>query len=577
MLIARGLDRAALAAALITATIVGFDRIDPSLGVTQDLRLTDLRAIATLTLGLWLLSRCLSRRRPRVPRRLAVPLIVWLACLAVSAALAPSYQTQALAFVRDLTFGAFFAWAVYDLTDSRPRQLLVLRTAAIGGLAIAAFALLEAANVRPVVDWLAGFRYQTSFSVGEIPRVSSTLPHPNIAAMLLGMTLPLLIAWLVTTRHRLIRIGAAFGIGIELAALVLTVSRAGIVLMEVVLGLLLIIGIWQRQPALANASLCAAIGLPVLVGLLLAAQPVLRLHTTGEGVEGWYSVEYSTPDAFSAHAGEATTVPVRLANTGTRTWTSSGDHPFALSYHLDHADGAPLTFDGPRTALPHDVEPGASVDLQAQLIAPQAPGSYVVEWDEVQESVTWFSWTGTPPTRTYLTVAAPVAGTVEQPIAQTPEPALGPPPPPGRLALWRMALRMARNRPLLGVGPDNFRWVYGDFAGVPEWDTGVHANSVYFEWLADTGVLGLAAFVWLSWRLLRESATGLLEWRMPSGSSSWWVWRMALLASLVVWFVHGFLDYFYEPLPTSLAFWLIAALAVSMAQRAPVHMDTKCA
>jgi O-antigen ligase len=216
--------------------------------------------------------------------------------------------------------------------------------------------------------------------------------------------------------------------------------------------------------------------------------------------------------------------------------------------------------------LPHDVLPGASVDLQAQLVAPGTVGSYVVEWDEVQESVTWFSWTGTPSPRTYLTVTAPVAGTVAQSIAQTPQPAEAPAPPPGRLALWRIALRMARNRPVLGVGPDNFRWVYGDFAGISQWDTGVHANSLYFEWLADTGVLGLAAFVWLGWSLLRESASGLLLWRTPAVSGTWWVWRMALLASLGVWFLHGALDYFYEPLPTNLAFWLIAALALSAAR-----------
>jgi O-antigen ligase len=206
------------------------------------------------------------------------------------------------------------------------------------------------------------------------------------------------------------------------------------------------------------------------------------------------------------------------------------------------------------------------VDVQAQLIAPQTPGSYLVEWDEVQESVTWFSWNGTPAARTYLNVVSPLAGTVEQTMARTPQPVDIAPPPPGRLTLWRIALRMARNRPLLGIGPDNFRWRYGDYAGVLHWDTGIHANSVYLEWLADTGVLGLGAFLWLAWRLLRESANGLQRWHSSARSSSWWMWRLALLASVVVWFLHGTLDYFYEPLPTNLAFWLIAALALGAAR-----------
>jgi O-antigen ligase len=118
-----------------------------------------------------------------------------------------------------------------------------------------------------------------------------------------------------------------------------------------------------------------------------------------------------------------------------------------------------------------------------------------------------------------------------------------------------MALRMARNRPLLGVGPDNFRWVYGDFAGLTVWDTGSHANSLYFEWLADLGVPGLAAFVWLAFALLRTSLRSLRS--VDSG----WLWRLGLFGALAAWFLHGLFDYFFEPLPTNVAFWLVAALA----------------
>jgi O-antigen ligase len=134
------------------------------------------------------------------------------------------------------------------------------------------------------------------------------------------------------------------------------------------------------------------------------------------------------------------------------------------------------------------------------------------------------------------------------------------------LTQWRIALRMARNRPLLGVGPDNFRWVYGDFAGLTTWDTGSHANSVYFEWLADTGLVALGVFVWLSWRLLRRSFSDLELFHRQL--SSIWVWRVGLAASLTAWFLHGFFDYFYEPLPTNLAFWLVAGLALAAAEPA---------
>ncbi len=43
------------------------------------------------------------------------------------------------------------------------------------------------------------------------------------------------------------------------------------------------------------------------------------------------------------------------------------------------------------------------------------------------------------------------------------------------------------------------------------------------------------------------------------------MWRVALAASLTAWFLHGLFDYFYEPLPTNLAFWLVAGLALAAA------------
>src|SRR5207245_1243891 len=66
--------------------------------------------------------------------------------------------------------------------------------------------------------------------------------------------------------------------------------------------------------------------------------------------------------------------------------------------------------------------------------------------------------------------------------------------PVPRADLWRAALRMFAQRPLLGFGPDNFRHLYGAYLGLQVWDERVHANNLYLELLADVGVLGAAAF-----------------------------------------------------------------------------------
>ena len=571
------LGRTPVGLATLTALSIGFERVNPAISVTDDLRLTTLRLVLLLTLGFWVVSLVASRRRPHLPRHIALPTGLWLALLFVSAVLAPSYQQRALVFVRDIVLGAAFGWAVYDLATTPARQVGLARGFAMTGMGVALLGLAEAADVPLVRDWLVGFRYVPAFNVGEVPRVASTLTHPNIAAMVLVLVVPLQLAWLASTTKTWARAALGLGLIAELVTLVLTISRAGVLALEIVLGLVLVASLVRRQTFATRVTLASFVALPVVLGVSIVRQPILLLHLTSEVATNWYAADYLPPPQMTVHPGEAATVPVRLANIGERVWSASGAHPFALSYHLSDADGTPVTYDGPRTPLPRDLAPGGTVEVEAQVLAPREPGNYIVEWDEVQEQVTWFSWAGSPVGVTFLKVGDSVnPSDFGQAIQPTAAPRAMPPRPTPRLTQWQTALSMALSRPLVGVGPDNFRWVYGDFAEVPAWDTGGHANSVYFEFLADTGVVGLGLFLWLTLRLLRSSIASVLT---PRGIDTGWIWRLAFAASLCAWFIHGFLDYFYEPLPTNLAFWLVAALALAAAERvrASEQDDAPCA
>jgi hypothetical protein len=263
-----------------------------------------------------------------------------------------------------------------------------------------------------------------------------------------------------------------------------------------------------------------------------------------------------------------------VTNTGVRNWLATGEQPFVLAYHLyDDAGQLLITYDGPRSPLPSSVAPLETAVITAQISAPSEPGEYLIEWDMVQEEVTWFSWKDAPTGRTTLVVAGPPAEKTIIASSSPPTDIRVITPSPGRFDLWRAALLMFVDYPVLGVGPDSFRWQYGAYAGVSAWNTGIHANNLYIEWLADTGLVGLLLFLWFSWRLAKAGLARLDPATIdpaPAGRPEMeevWLLTLGLVAALVAWYVHGFFDYFYEFTPTYVAFWLLVALLVGAPRR----------
>jgi O-antigen ligase len=127
---------------------------------------------------------------------------------------------------------------------------------------------------------------------------------------------------------------------------------------------------------------------------------------------------------------------------------------------------------------------------------------------------------------------------------------------PSRTEFWQVAIQMTTERPLLGVGPDNFRWLFTSYSGVEADNLGIHAHNQYLEALADTGILGLLSLIWLLGTLVWQCLRGFAR---PGPD---WPWRAALLASMSAWLTHALLDDFERFWPTSVAFWLIAGLSL---------------
>jgi len=97
---------------------------------------------------------------------------------------------------------------------------------------------------------------------------------------------------------------------------------------------------------------------------------------------------------FALHASESFCPRVRIKNTSAILWPAKGlqDGRFAvaLSYHWIDGNGGIIVSGGLRTPLVHDVGPNEEIVLYATAKTPQLPADYTLEFDLVQEGVTWF-------------------------------------------------------------------------------------------------------------------------------------------------------------------------------------------
>jgi hypothetical protein len=281
----------------------------------------------------------------------------------------------------------------------------------------------------------------------------------------------------------------------------------------------------------------------------------MRTDTSQE----WYGAAYTVPRHLTLAPGGVTGVPVAVENTGLLTWQSREAPVFAMSYHwLDAASNLVVDFEGARTPFASPVAPGDEAQVTVEVRAPARPGDYLLAWDVVHEGRAWLSTEGVYSPRTAVRVEgavppAPVATHGPLPGASVRMP---------RRELWRAAAAMAADRPLLGVGPGNFRLHYGTYLGLTTWDRRVHANNLYLEAVTGLGVPGLAALLWL---MAVMTAAAWRQWRRDDGGSP----AAPLLATAVVIAGHGLVDTFLAFTPTYVVFALAAGLAAAPLSGAP--------
>jgi hypothetical protein len=214
-----------------------------------------------------------------------------------------------------------------------------------------------------------------------------------------------------------------------------------------------------------------------------------------------------------------------------------------------------LVLEGRRTALVQDVPSDSKIDVVASVKAPDRAGRYVIWWDLVHESVTWFSDAGAIGYRQRVAVGTTPsprkAGMRRSALNMNAYDEFS------RQKLWHAGFLAFRDHPVLGIGPDNFRRAYGHYLGREQTDDRLHANNFYIEVLATLGLAGLAAFVALIVALGRTA-------RRASSIPGHRVLVFGVSGALAAYLVHGTLDYFLEFTPTYALLWLLAGALVGL-------------
>lgn len=553
---------------LLLAVVAPFET--PIFRFGSHLTITSVEAAVFLAAGA-ALTAILARRRPiiwKTPVTRAAA--AWLAILLVAALVSPVDRGNALRFAgRMIAAAAVFVIALNAISSAQVARMVVRVLVAVGTL-VSMVAILEAAEVRAVLQGLTMFRAGFHVVGGQL-RATSTLFYPTIASMYLEVVFALGL-WLLLDRRdgsRPARTVIAFvALSIIGAGITATFTRAGLIAMAAALLIVSTLRYVKARRFDSGHLLLAGLA-AVLAGLVVLSRSpealVTRLRT--EGSQDWYGATYAGPPTLRFTTGGEYRVPVTLENTGRVIWNSTTDPVFAMSYHWLRAEtGEVVQFDGQRTPFRAPVEPHTRVTVSVEVRAPGEPGNYVLVWDVVHEYRAWLSTEGVAPGRTAVTVEGSRVSAAAATMSRLPPANLR----ADRPILWRAALRIAAAYPITGVGPDNFRQVYGRYAGLSAWDTRVHANNMYLEVLAGAGVAGLLALLWL------VGGSGVAVWRQ---------WRACAPAAATpaaamcaVWFVvagHGLVDSFLSFTTTYVMFALAAGLAFSPVL-SPGTVDADC-
>ena len=543
-----------LLAALLAAP---FELLAPLISVPWQ-SFTNLEVVCILAFVTWGV-RCLrSHQIPALQASLTLPLLLLLGTLGLSAVFAVK-GPEAYRFTGRFAAGLLIYFLVSDMVSTRLRLVWVMSAAALSAAIVGLVGTLEYFQIPWLLAALDRFR-ESPFYLTSLIRVSSTLQYPTIASMYLEIAFGWVMGlFTLSVRQKKLTWAVALGVILVLTGtcIFLTLTRSGTATLAVML--VSVTAFWYRRnrfDRVVAALIVVGLALVTIFGALLV-RTSYSLRWLEPNVSRWYLAAYEAPAQLTLPAERVVEIGVTVTNKGKATWNSSAQTPLRLSYHWMSAENNKvLLFEGLRTAVAGPLAPGESVLIQARVQTPSPPGDYHLAWDMLLEHRFWFSYEYSPLEMTKVKVLPSAeAGPVE---ALTPRPFPQPRFHLSRLELWWSALKMLAQNPVLGVGPDNFRLLYGKAAGLQAWDRHYHANNLYIELVLSAGLLGGTLFLWFLWRLCRFLGTAC-----RTAVTADLPLVLGFSTSIVGVMLHGLFDSFLAFTPTYVMIWTAIGLAAA--------------
>ncbi|TMC54735.1 MAG: hypothetical protein E6J20_02025 [Chloroflexi bacterium] len=125
-----------------------------------------------------------------------------------------------------------------------------------------------------------------------------------------------------------------------------------------------------------------------------------------------------------------------------------------------------------------------------------------------------------------------------------------------RTHLWQATLEMLRDHPIFGTGMFGFARSIQPYRGGVYEENLIYPHNLFLNFWTETGLLGLAGFLWL---LVQAFRTGWRGW--VAGAAAWRPLQLGVVLAMVAVIVHGQVDVPYFKNDLALEFWTLLGVS----------------